>query len=118
MAHKKSLAHQRAAIVGAGVIGSSWAALFLAHGLRVTVYDPRPDVESRVRASLRQAAPALKSLGLRPQILPGVEVRAGTAEGQAACATSWSTSVRRSSVCGKCWGRSRFDRPTVELLSA
>ena len=64
MAQKKGLAHQRAAIVGAGVIGSSWAALFLAHGLRVTVYDPRPDMENRVRASLRQAAPALKYLGL------------------------------------------------------
>ncbi len=56
--------YQRATIVGAGVIGSSWTALFLAHGLRVTVYDPRPDVEQMVCDSVRQAAPALKTLGL------------------------------------------------------
>ncbi|HYN15757.1 MAG TPA: 3-hydroxyacyl-CoA dehydrogenase NAD-binding domain-containing protein [Terriglobales bacterium] len=62
-----SIATQRfkhVAVVGAGVIGSSWTALFLAHGLRVTVYDPRPDVEDMVRNTLRQAAPALKALGL------------------------------------------------------
>ena len=46
------------------MIGSSWTALLLAHGLRVTVYDPRPDVEDMVRNTLRQAAPGLKALGL------------------------------------------------------
>jgi len=50
--------------VGAGVIGSSWTALFLAHGLRVSVWDPRADVERMVCDSVRQAAPALKALGL------------------------------------------------------
>ena len=55
---------KHAAVVGVGVIGSSWTALFLAHGLRVTVYDPRPDVKDVVGNSLRQAEPALKALGL------------------------------------------------------
>ncbi|WP_376843999.1 3-hydroxyacyl-CoA dehydrogenase NAD-binding domain-containing protein, partial [Bordetella pertussis] len=30
----------RVAVVGAGTIGASWAALFAARGLRVTVTDP------------------------------------------------------------------------------
>ena len=36
---------RRVAIVGAGTIGASWAALFLAHGLEVVVSDPAPDAE-------------------------------------------------------------------------
>ncbi|GAA1500967.1 3-hydroxyacyl-CoA dehydrogenase NAD-binding domain-containing protein [Kitasatospora kazusensis] len=53
----------RVAVVGAGRIGSSWAALFLAHGLHVTVSDPRPDLEEYVTAQLAVLAPALDALG-------------------------------------------------------
>jgi len=56
--------YRRAAVVGAGVIGISWAAEFLAHGMQVTVCDPVPDVEERVRAGLREIAPTLAQLGL------------------------------------------------------
>ncbi len=56
--------YHQVAVVGAGVIGVSWAALFLAHGLRVTICDPRPDIERRVRAGLREIAPTLAQLGL------------------------------------------------------
>ena len=38
---------RRVAIVGAGTIGASWAALFLAHGLEVVVSDPAADAESQ-----------------------------------------------------------------------
>jgi ketoreductase RED1 len=51
------------AVIGAGLIGLSWAALFLANGLRVRVYDPRPDLEQAVREGLAGAAPALRQLG-------------------------------------------------------
>ncbi|WP_224276997.1 3-hydroxyacyl-CoA dehydrogenase NAD-binding domain-containing protein [Streptomyces sp. LS1784] len=51
-------------VIGAGVIGASWAALFLARGLAVTVNDPLPDVAERTRDQLREAVPALKALGL------------------------------------------------------
>jgi ketoreductase RED1 len=54
----------RATVVGGGVIGISWTALFLAHGLEVTVCDPLPDVAERVRAGLREIAPTLAQLGL------------------------------------------------------
>lgn len=56
--------YRQVAVVGAGLIGISWAALFLARGLRVRVYDPRPDLETAVRKTLEQAAPTLNALGL------------------------------------------------------
>ena len=52
------------AVIGAGVIGSSWTALFLAHGLNVVVSDPRPDVDTEVRDELAKVAPTLDALGL------------------------------------------------------
>lgn len=55
---------QNVAVIGAGVIGSSWAALFLAHELKVVVNDPRPDIETVVNDDLRKIAPTLRALGL------------------------------------------------------
>jgi ketoreductase RED1 len=52
------------AVIGAGVIGSSWTALFLAHGLNVVVSDPRSDVEAEVRDELAKIASTLDALGL------------------------------------------------------
>jgi carnitine 3-dehydrogenase len=40
------------AVVGTGVIGASWAALFLAHGLDVVATDPAPGAEERLRADV------------------------------------------------------------------
>lgn len=54
---------RRVAIVGAGTIGASWAALFLAHGLSVVVSDPAPDAEAQTRARVQAAWPVLKELG-------------------------------------------------------
>ena len=53
----------RVAILGAGTIGASWAAHFLAHGLSVNVWDPAPDFEARCRAFIAAAWPALTRLG-------------------------------------------------------
>jgi len=52
------------AIVGTGVIGASWAALFLAKGLRVVATDPAPGAEARLRDFVASAWPALTRLGL------------------------------------------------------
>lgn len=49
--------YREAAVVGGGVIGVSWSALFLAHGLGVTVADPLPDIADRVRAGLGDRRP-------------------------------------------------------------
>ncbi len=53
-----------AAVVGAGLIGSRWTALFLAAGLRVSVADPAPGAEARLRADVSRCLPALARLGL------------------------------------------------------
>jgi 3-hydroxyacyl-CoA dehydrogenase len=55
---------RRVAIVGTGVIGASWAALFLAHGLEVIATDPAPNAEGNLREYVDNAWPALEQLGL------------------------------------------------------
>jgi 3-hydroxyacyl-CoA dehydrogenase len=54
----------RVAVVGTGVIGASWAAHFLAHGLGVTATDPAPGAEERLRADVAAHWPVLERLGL------------------------------------------------------
>jgi ketoreductase RED1 len=56
--------YSRVTVIGAGVIGASWTALVLAHGLTVVVNDPRPDVETIVRDYIRNNLSTLKELGL------------------------------------------------------
>jgi carnitine 3-dehydrogenase len=55
---------ERVAVLGAGTIGASWTAQFLARGLSVAVYDPAPDGETRVREFVEAAWPTLERLGL------------------------------------------------------
>jgi 3-hydroxyacyl-CoA dehydrogenase len=57
---------RRIAIVGTGVIGASWAALFLAKGLEVVATDPAPGAEERLRDFVAKAWPSLERLGLSP----------------------------------------------------
>lgn len=57
--------YQKTAIIGAGVIGASWTALFLARGLSVVVNDPREDIETIVADYIRAATPTLQALGLQ-----------------------------------------------------
>jgi carnitine 3-dehydrogenase len=51
-------------VVGAGVVGASWAALFLASGRNVAVHDVSADFEKSVRAYVDNAWPTLQELGL------------------------------------------------------
>jgi 3-hydroxyacyl-CoA dehydrogenase len=55
---------RRIAIVGTGVIGASWTALYLAQGLEVVATDPAPGAEQRLRDFIDKAWPALERLGL------------------------------------------------------
>jgi carnitine 3-dehydrogenase len=50
--------------VGAGLIGSGWAAHFLRAGLNVRVYDQDPARSSAVRGAVDSAWPTLEKLGL------------------------------------------------------
>ena len=56
--------YSKVTVIGAGVIGASWTALFLAHGLAVVVNDPRLDVETIVRDYISNNLSTLKELGL------------------------------------------------------
>jgi 3-hydroxyacyl-CoA dehydrogenase len=53
-------------IIGTGVIGASWAALFLAKGLQVVATDPALNAEAALRKFVESAWPALQRLGLSP----------------------------------------------------
>ncbi|HZC96466.1 MAG TPA: 3-hydroxyacyl-CoA dehydrogenase NAD-binding domain-containing protein, partial [Bradyrhizobium sp.] len=57
---------RRIAIIGTGVIGASWTALFLAKGLQVVATDIAPNAEAALRQFVEAAWPALKQLGLSP----------------------------------------------------
>ena len=56
----------RVAIVGTGLIGGSWAACFLAHGLDVVATDPAPGTEDKLRQYVEAAWTALTKIGLAP----------------------------------------------------
>jgi 3-hydroxyacyl-CoA dehydrogenase len=57
---------RRIAIIGTGVIGASWTALFLAKGLQVVATDIAPNAEASLRKFVESAWPALKRLGISP----------------------------------------------------
>lgn len=51
------------AVIGCGVIGMSWASLFLSKGLKVIISDPVEGVEGRFKQYLSDAWPSLQQLG-------------------------------------------------------
>jgi ketoreductase RED1 len=59
-----------ATIIGGGVIGGSWAALFLAHGMKVIICDPAPTIEELATPQITAAVKELSSLGLTPPTGP------------------------------------------------
>ena len=61
---------RRVTIVGSGVIGTSWTALFLAQGLAVTATDPGAGAEQRLRESVERLWPVLERLGTAADASP------------------------------------------------
>ncbi len=61
---------QSVGVVGGGLIGMSWAALFLAHGCDVTVVDPDETCAARLEAYLPAAWNNLTALGWATQPTP------------------------------------------------
>jgi len=76
---------QHTSCLGGGTIGASCAALFLASGRSVCLYDPSPDAEANVRRYIETAWPTLESLGLtdkgRPDAITFVHSAAEAVEG-------------------------------------
>ena len=66
MTENKSI--RRIAIIGTGVIGASWTALFLAKGLQVVATDIAPGAEAALKKFVETAWPALERLGLRRSV--------------------------------------------------
>jgi carnitine 3-dehydrogenase len=54
------------AIIGGGVIGGGWAARFLSAGLDVTVFDPHPEAERRLREMVALGGRSLRKLVSAP----------------------------------------------------
>ena len=57
-------------VLGAGTIGASWTALFLARGLRVAVQDPNPAAEAYVGRYIADVWPTLRRLGMAAGAAP------------------------------------------------
>ena len=58
------------AVIGAGLIGADWTAYFLARGLAVRLFDPRPDAGDGVRVHLARIWPVLRDVGLTALPVP------------------------------------------------
>jgi 3-hydroxyacyl-CoA dehydrogenase len=57
---------RKVAIVGTGLIGASWSALYLARGLNVVATDPAPNAEANLRRYIDVAWKDLTVIGLSP----------------------------------------------------
>jgi 3-hydroxyacyl-CoA dehydrogenase len=55
---------KHAAVLGAGTIGASWAAFFLARGIEVTLWDPAPGARDMVCRYIETAWPALQKINM------------------------------------------------------
>ena len=105
--------YQKATVIGGGVIGASWTALFLARGLDVTVCDPAPGIELRIRTELAAIAPNLAQLGLPIVSSPSMPLLfdsdiATAVAAPTSCRRTDPSGLRSSSRCGRRWNRVRL----------
>jgi carnitine 3-dehydrogenase len=84
---------KRVAVIGAGTIGASWAAIFLARGLDVAATDPSPNGEAFARRFIDNAWPTLEKLGL---IVAGADRKRMTFHKTPAAALSKAEFVQES----------------------
>lgn len=64
---------EKVAVLGGGLIGRSWAALFRAAGKSVAIFDPDPATADRFTHTWESAAPVLDRLGLMKGAILDVE---------------------------------------------
>ena len=92
----KSLADlgiRRVAVIGGGTIGASWAAYFLARGLRVSATDPAPGAEGFIRRFVAEAWPVLERLGA---VVPGADANALEFHGEPEAAAAGADFVQEN----------------------
>ena len=98
---------KRVSVVGAGTIGASWAAIFLARGYEVAATDPAAQSEAFARRFIDNAWPTLEKLGL---VTKGASAKAFSFHRDVAAAVKGAEFVQES-------GPEREDLK-VELLAA
>jgi carnitine 3-dehydrogenase len=64
---------KKIALIGLGTVGLGWAATYLANGYDVDAYDPDASADARAANFLKDAWPALRSLGLAKSSAPPME---------------------------------------------
>ena len=84
---------QRIGVIGAGTIGASWAAYFLARGYDVAATDPSPQGEAFARRFIGNAWPTLEKLGL---VVAGASADRFTFHKDAAAAAAGADFIQES----------------------
>ena len=84
---------RRVGIIGAGTIGSSWAAYFLATGRDVDAWDPADGAEDKIRSFVENAWTALDALGV---VQEGASLARLTVHGTAAEAAATADFIQES----------------------
>jgi 3-hydroxyacyl-CoA dehydrogenase len=84
---------KRVSVIGAGTIGASWAAIFLARGFEVAASDPSPAGEAFARRFVDNAWQTLDKLGL---VVKGADPKRMSFHGDVASALKGATFVQES----------------------
>ena len=84
---------RRVAVIGAGTIGASWAAIFLARGHEVSASDPSPQGENFARRFIDNAWPTLEKLGW---VMPGAGIKNFSFHASPAAAAKGAAFVQES----------------------
>ena len=84
---------QRIAVIGAGTIGASWAAYFLARGYDIAATDPSPKGEAFARRFIDTAWPTLQALGV---VVAGADAKRLSFHATPAAACEGATFVQES----------------------
>lgn len=77
------------AVMGAGVIGAGWAALFVAAGHDVVAFDPDPAAEQRLASAIGAAWPTLQEIGRATGPVPWGRIAFTTEPERAAAGASF-----------------------------
>ena len=99
-----------AAVLGAGTIGLSWAALFAAHDLDVRVQDPRPDLQEQLDATVAALSPVLGDLGGRVSVAADLEAAVDGVD------VVQENGPERLDLKQELWARVEAAAPTTALL--
>ena len=96
---------RRVAVIGAGTIGASWTALFLARGLTVAASDTAPEAETFLRRFVAAAWPSLSRLSSLPTEPPWAALSFHVEPEEALPGLSSSKKTRRSARrwSAPCW---------------